>query len=68
MLREELLSSQPLEPIVDKVIVQVRRRWADAIRKNALLLLLILMLLVAALVATLLSPYLSASLSAGAAF
>ncbi|MFN2133991.1 MAG: serine/threonine-protein kinase [Anaerolineae bacterium] len=67
-LREELLSSQPLEPIVDKVIVQVRRRWADAIRENALLLLLILMLLVAALVATLLSPYLSASLITGAAF
>ena len=67
-VREELLSSQPLEPMVDKVIVQVRRRWADAIRENALLLLLVLVLLVAALVATLLSPHLAAGVGSGTLF
>jgi ABC-type uncharacterized transport system permease subunit len=56
--REELLSSQPLDPIVDQVIMRVARRWGNAIRENAVLLLLVIILLVAALVATALSPYL----------
>jgi serine/threonine-protein kinase len=66
--REELLSSQPLDPVVDKVIVRVRRRWGEAVRENALLLLLVLVLLVAALVATLLSPHLVAGLGPAALF
>jgi serine/threonine-protein kinase len=66
--REELLSSQPLDPVVDKVIVRVRRRWGKAFRENALLLLLVLILLVAALVATLLSPHLVAGFSSTTLF
>lgn len=58
-LRQELFSSQPLEPIVDHVISRAARHWRDALRDNAILLLLVLILLVTALVATVLSPYLA---------
>lgn len=60
--RSELFSSQPLEPIVDRVIMRTARRWRDAVRENAVLLLLVVVLLVAALVATALSPYLPSGL------
>jgi len=56
--RSELFSSQPLEPIVDRVIMRTVRRLGDSLRENAVLLLLVVILLVAALVATALSPYL----------
>jgi len=56
--RSELFSSQPLEPIVDRVIMRTVRRLGDSLRENAILLLLVVILLVAALVATALSPYL----------
>lgn len=58
-LRQELFSSQPLDPIVDHVILRAARHWKDGIRDNTVLLLLVLILLVTALVSTLLSPYLS---------
>ncbi len=60
--RDELFSSQPLEPLVDTVIMRAARRWGNAFRENALLLLMVIILLVAALVATALSPYLSPGL------
>ncbi|MBN1642856.1 MAG: serine/threonine protein kinase [Anaerolineae bacterium] len=66
--REELLSSQPLEPLVDKVLHRTARRWGHALRANVLLLVLVLVLLVAALVATLLSPYLPPALITQALF
>jgi serine/threonine-protein kinase len=56
--RNELLSSQPLEPIVDQVIMRAARRWGTALRENAAFFLVVVILLVAALVATALSPYL----------
>jgi serine/threonine protein kinase len=60
--RTELLSSQPLEPIVDQVLSRAARRWGTALRENAALLLFVIVLLVAALVATALSPYLAPAL------
>ena len=62
--RNEMFSSQPLEPIVDQVATQATRRWSRALRENAVLLLLVIVLLVAALVATVLSPYLAFTLAA----
>jgi len=61
--RTLLLSSQPLEPIVDQVIMRAAQRWGTALRDNAALLLLVIVLLVAALVATALSPYLAPALT-----
>jgi serine/threonine-protein kinase len=57
--RGDLFSSQPLEPIVDRVIMRAARRWGHVLRENTVLLLLVMILLVAALVATALSPYLA---------
>jgi serine/threonine-protein kinase len=62
--RAELLSSQPLEPLVDHV-VRGARRWEAALQENYALFLLIVVLLVAALVATALSPYLPPALLSG---
>ena len=66
--RGEMFSSQPLEPIVDRVIMRAARRWGHALRENTVLLLLVMILLVAALVATALSPYLSPASLLGSLF
>jgi serine/threonine-protein kinase len=68
VFRDELLSSQPLEPIVDRVFQRTARRWGQALRENVLLLVFVLVLLVAALVATLLSPYMPPALLSQALF
>jgi len=58
MFSEELFSSQPLDPIVDQVMVGATGQWRRAIRDNGILFLVAIALLVIALVATVLSPYL----------
>ena len=55
--RRELLTAGTLDPLVAQVIAGTSpHRWREALRENAILLLLALILLVTALVATLLSP------------
>jgi hypothetical protein len=58
VLREELLSSQPLYPIADQTTVDTTGQWKRAIKENAILFLVVVVLLAIALIATLLSPYL----------
>ncbi len=59
--RRELLAAGSLEPLVEQVIGSAStHRWREALRENAVLLLLALILLVTAVVATLLSPNLPA--------
>ena len=62
--RDELFSAHPLRAVgmsagTDQVLMNVTRRWGEAVRENSWLFLIIVMLLVVALVSTILSPDLS---------
>jgi serine/threonine-protein kinase len=63
-LRTELFNSSYLDPVASQISAGTSAHWRQALRENAVLLMLALVLFVVALVATALSPYLSPALSA----